>query len=165
MQGRGKGHEDLERETSFSFGPGEICILIWNNQFFFILLGCDRLYEYVNAEIQTICIAQQFPNLRGSNHTIAARKPAYVAYLLHWHEELAKPADDGLATEEDDDETALLPPEMHAEPASTAVAAQDAAKAVATVKAEEQKERARLEEDAIGMHMNLLQALLIRASL
>ena len=55
-----------------------------------------------------------------------------------------------MATEDDEDETVLPPVHMQAEPASTAVAAQNAAQAVATVKAEEQKERTRLEEDAIG---------------
>lgn len=71
-------------------------------------------------------------------------------------------ADDGLATEDDEDETVLLPAEMHSEPASTAVAAQNAAKAVATVKAEEQKEHERLEEDAIGMKHVLVTLLCVR---
>ena len=60
--------------------------------------------------------------------------------------------EDGMATEDEEDETVLPPAQMQAEPASTAVAAQNAAQAVATVKAEEQKERDRLEEDAIGTH-------------
>lgn len=58
--------------------------------------------------------------------------------------------EDGMATEDEEDETVLPPVQMQAEPASTAVAAQNAAQAVATVKAEDQKERTRLEEDAIG---------------
>lgn len=65
-------------------------------------------------------------------------------------------AEDGMATEDEEDETVLPPAQMQAEPASTAVAAQNAAQAVATVKAEEQKERDRLEEDAIGTHACIL---------
>ena len=55
-----------------------------------------------------------------------------------------------MATEDDEDETELPPAEMHAEPASTAEAAQHAAQAAASVRQAELKERTRLEEDAIG---------------
>ena len=60
--------------------------------------------------------------------------------------------EDGMATEDEEDETVLPPAQMQAEPAGTAVAAQNAAQAVATVKAEEQQERTRLEENAIGTY-------------
>ncbi len=61
-------------------------------------------------------------------------------------------AEDGMATEDDEDDTDLPPAEMHAEPASTAEAAQHAAQAAAAVRQAELKERTRLEEDAIGEH-------------
>ncbi len=57
-----------------------------------------------------------------------------------------------MATEDDEDDTDLPPAEMHAEPASTAEAAQHAAQAAAAVRQAELKERTRLEEDAIGGH-------------
>ena len=60
-------------------------------------------------------------------------------------------AEDGLATEDDEDDTDLPPAEMHAEPASTAEAAQHAAQVAASVRQAELQERSRLEEDAIGM--------------
>ena len=66
-------------------------------------------------------------------------------------------ADDGMATEDDEDETVLPPPEMAAEPASTAEAAQNAAQAVAHVRNAELKERTRLEEDAIGISLDAQQ--------
>ncbi len=57
-----------------------------------------------------------------------------------------------MATEDDEDDTDLPPADMHAEPASTAEAAQHAAQAAAAVRQAELKERTRLEEDAIGGH-------------
>jgi len=57
-----------------------------------------------------------------------------------------------MATEDDEDDTDLPPAELHAEPASTAEAAQHAAQAAAAVRQAELKERTRLEEDAIGGH-------------
>ena len=59
-------------------------------------------------------------------------------------------AEDGMATEDDEDDTDLPPPETHAEPASTAEAAQHAAQVAHEVKQAEIQERTRLEEDAIG---------------
>ncbi len=59
-------------------------------------------------------------------------------------------AEDGMATEDDEDESSLPAAEMHAEPASTAEAAQHAAQVAASVRQAELKERTRLEEDAIG---------------
>ncbi|KAL0026377.1 hypothetical protein WJX79_004336 [Trebouxia sp. C0005] len=58
--------------------------------------------------------------------------------------------EDGMATEDDEDDTDLPPAEMHAEPASTAEAAQHAAQAAAAVRQAELRERTRLEEDAIA---------------
>ena len=58
-----------------------------------------------------------------------------------------------MATEDDEDETSLPPAEMHAEPASTADAAQHAARVAASLRQAELQERTRLEEDAIGMNM------------
>lgn len=55
-----------------------------------------------------------------------------------------------MATEDDEDDEDLLPAEMHAEPASTAEAAQRAAQAAGQVKQAHIQERTRLEEDAIG---------------
>ena len=57
-----------------------------------------------------------------------------------------------MAKEDDEDDTDLPPAELHAEPASTAEAAQHAAQAAAAVRQAELKERTRLEEDAIGGH-------------
>ena len=57
-----------------------------------------------------------------------------------------------MATEDDEDDEDLLPPEMHAEPASTAEAAQHAAQVACQVRQAEIQERTRLEEDAIGIH-------------
>ena len=64
-------------------------------------------------------------------------------------------AEDGMATEDDEDDTDLPPPEMHAEPASTAEAAQHAAQVAHEVKEAEIQERTRLEEDAIGSSCGL----------
>lgn len=62
-------------------------------------------------------------------------------------------AEDGMATEDDEDDEDLLPAEMHAEPASTAEAAQHAAQVAGQVRQAEIQERTRLEEDAIGTYM------------
>ena len=59
-------------------------------------------------------------------------------------------AEDGMATEDEEDEEELPPAEMHAEPASTAEAAQRAAQVAGQVKQANIQERTRLEEDAIG---------------
>lgn len=59
-------------------------------------------------------------------------------------------AEDGMATEADEDEEELPPAEMHAEPGSTAEAAQRAAQVAGQVKQAHHQERTRLEEDAIG---------------
>lgn len=64
---------------------------------------------------------------------------------------VASAAEDGMATEDDEDDEDLLPAEVHAEPASTAEAAQHAAQVAGQVKQAEIQERSRLEEDAIGM--------------
>ena len=64
-------------------------------------------------------------------------------------------AEDGLATEDDEDDTDLPPAEIHAEPASTAEAAQQAAQVAGEVRQAELRERSRLEEDAIGEHLCL----------
>lgn len=61
-------------------------------------------------------------------------------------------AEDGMATEDDEDDDDLLAPEMHAEPPSTAEAAQHAAQVAGQVRQAEIRERTRLEEDAIGTH-------------
>ena len=55
-----------------------------------------------------------------------------------------------MATEDEEDEVELPPAEMHAEPASTAEAAQRAAQVAGQVKQANIQERTRLEEDAIG---------------
>lgn len=60
-------------------------------------------------------------------------------------------AEDGMATEDDEDDEDLLPPEMHAEPRRTAEAAQHAAQVAGQVRQAELQERTRLEEDAIGV--------------
>ena len=63
---------------------------------------------------------------------------------------MVRVAEDGMATEDEEDDTDLLPAEMRAEPASTAEAAQHAAQVAGEVKQAEVQERTRLEEDAIG---------------
>ena len=65
-------------------------------------------------------------------------------------------AEDGLATEDDEDDTDLPPAEMHAEPASTAQAAEQAAQVAGAVRQAELRERSRLEEDAIGEQISPL---------
>lgn len=56
-----------------------------------------------------------------------------------------------MATEDEVDEEELAAAEMHAEPGSTAEAAQRAAQVAGQVKQAHLQERTRLEEDAIGM--------------
>ncbi|KAL3142884.1 hypothetical protein ABBQ38_003173 [Trebouxia sp. C0009 RCD-2024] len=94
---------------------------------------------------------------RGRGREELEREPSFSfgvnqPYSLHSRLDIEAIGDteDGMATEDEVDEEELAAAEMHAEPGSTAEAAQRAAQVAGQVKQAHLQERTRLEEDAIA---------------